>query len=536
MRRIFLAAASTATAVALGAPTAMAASVTSDGTTATYTASPGVANQVTASTGPTPGQVRIRDDAETIPVVAPCNPGSDGNEVVCPASRVVVNTLDNEDSINGMGLTAHPATMNAGADADAMQAGPQPDVINGEGGEDAILVGGFVPGDGGADRVDGGSGDDFFFLPRGPDEIIGGSGVDRVAYYAVEFSGGTAVPVAFTLDDQADDGTSGQGLNVHADVEDLFSVITSIQEAGYTGSGPPWYFGPPVAVEGKATLRGTAGPNTLAGGTGGDDLDALAGNDSLIGGDGDDTLRAVDGFADRLKCGPGADTAIADQLDEVSDSCETVQRSEAPNANEDRPPTVAFASPAPGAITTGATALTANAADDRGVPTVQFFDDDRIVCTDDAPPYTCDYQPRGDDVGRNTLSVVAIDSAQQTASDRRAFTVPRFGAPVSLRLRPARDVTAPFSFRATGRLALPATVAPALGCARAFVAVQVKAGGTTISNRRVRLKPDCTYSSRVSFASRSRFKTRRALRVYAVFAGNDVLASVRSSVRSFRVR
>jgi hypothetical protein len=52
----------------------------------------------------------------------------------------------------------------------------------------------------------------------------------------------------------------------------------------------------------------------------------------------------------------------------------------------------------------------------------------------------------------------------------------------------------------------------------------------------VPLNADCSYSSSVSFASRRRFKTRRALSVRAVFAGNEVLATKRSATKSFRVR
>ena len=70
--------------------------------------------------------------------------------------------------------------------------------------------------------------------------------------------------------------------------------------------------------------------------------------------------------------------------------------------------------------------LTVNAADDRGLTKVQFFDDDRLVCELTAAPFNCAYQPRGGDVGRNTLVAVATDGAGQTTSAVRAISVRRF--------------------------------------------------------------------------------------------------------------
>ena len=118
---------------------------------------------------------------------------------------------------------------------------------------------------------------------------------------------------------------------------------------------------------------------------------------------------------------------------------------------DDRPPSVAWTAPAAAASLTanGATTLSVNASDDRGVARVQFLDDDRTVCEDTAAPYTCTYQPRGGDVGRNTLIAVAVDGANQTTSVPRPVTVRRFEPrELGIALRPSRDRTAPYSFRA----------------------------------------------------------------------------------------
>ena len=55
--------------------------------------------------------------------------------------------------------------------------------------------------------------------------------------------------------------------------------------------------------------------------------------------------------------------------------------------------------------------------DDRGLAKVQFFDDDRAALRGHRRAVHCAYQPRGGDVGRNTLIAVAIDGA---GPDRRA--------------------------------------------------------------------------------------------------------------------
>jgi hypothetical protein len=65
------------------------------------------------------------------------------------------------------------------------------------------------------------------------------------------------------------------------------------------------------------------------------------------------------------------------------------------------------------------------------------------------------------------------------------------------------------------------------------VTVRVQRGQTTISSRNVLVRPDCTYSSRVSF--RTRLRSRRGtLRVRARFQGNVLLSSATSSTKTVR--
>ncbi len=118
----------------------------------------------------------------------------------------------------------------------------------------------------------------------------------------------------------------------------------------------------------------------------------------------------------------------ADTLDLVGADCETVHVADVGNALDDRPPTIAWAAPAAGARLAAdpRNTLTVNAADDRGIALVRFLDDDRVICEVTAAPYTCALPARAGDVGRNTLTAIAVDGAGQTASVQRAVIVNRF--------------------------------------------------------------------------------------------------------------
>ena len=164
-----------------------------------------------------------------------------------------------------------------GTDAnDALTGTPGDDAIYGRGGNDALS------GAAGSDTLDGGA---------GADDLRGGAGQDAVAYAAAPAG------VAVTLDDVANDGSPGEGDNVHGDVEDAF--------------------GSPFAD----TLTGSRSANTLDGGSGDDLLTGGGGTDGLYGGPGDDTIDAFDGKVDTVDCGPGRDTVTAFPADLVS-NCE----------------------------------------------------------------------------------------------------------------------------------------------------------------------------------------------------------------------
>ena len=127
-----------------------------------------------------------------------------------------------------------------------------------------------------------------------------------------------------------------------------------------------------------------------------------------------------------MHCGAGTDTVSADTLDLVDADCESVSLADVGERHRGPPADGRLGAArrqARGWPPTRSTRCRRYAEDDRGVALVRFLDDDRVVCEDAAAPYTCAYRARGEDVGRNTLTAVAVDGAGQTASAQRAIVV-----------------------------------------------------------------------------------------------------------------
>jgi Ca2+-binding RTX toxin-like protein len=180
-----------------------------------------------------------------------------------------------------------------GADDDFIFAGRGDTRIDALGGDDVVQSGGLLLGGdgddvlsgfGGDDVLDGGAGDDSVQGGAGGDEVDstaqdvgaddlqGGSGVDSVRY-------ARSAAVTVRLNDVADDGESGEGDNVHGDVEHV------------TGGA------------GGDVLIGSPADETLDGASGDDAIDGRGGSDRLVGGPGDDNIDALDLFRDEITCG-----------------------------------------------------------------------------------------------------------------------------------------------------------------------------------------------------------------------------------------
>jgi hypothetical protein len=219
-------------------------------------------------------EVVFTPDPSGAPLVAGagCTAGSTG-EVTCAGfTNIRITTAGGDDSIKGFAnpLPACVVNIDAGAGTDYI-----------EGSENAC-----------GDIIQGGADEDTIDPGLGPDDVNGGDGGDTVLYPR-------AASVKVTLDNQADDGVSGEGDNVHSDVESV------------TGG------------DGNDTLVGNGFGNRLIGGLGADTINGGQGADHLEGGDGNDTIDAGDSEPDEVDCGAGTDSATIDGKDSVQ-ACETV--------------------------------------------------------------------------------------------------------------------------------------------------------------------------------------------------------------------
>jgi hypothetical protein len=85
-------------------------------------------------------------------------------------------------------------------------------------------------------------------------------------------------------------------------------------------------------------LYGYRGSDRLFGGAGGDVLVGGAGRDHLDGGAGNDRIFSRDGAIDRVVCGEGRDTVVADRNDQVRFDCEVGRPTDRPPGSPPTPP------------------------------------------------------------------------------------------------------------------------------------------------------------------------------------------------------
>ncbi len=163
------------------------------------------------------------------------------------------------------------------------------------------------------------------------------------------------------------------------------------------------------------------------------------------------------------------------------------------------------------------------------------------------------------------LSLGAIFSSAPPATSQGTATVTRgFTERVTATTTPRRDRTRPYRFTTTGRIVPPGrfcapgvpptpgpgncipitcppgladlrycTIPPAAAICSGVVNVRFQKRGTTISSRNVRVRPNCTFRSRVTFSSRLRLR-RGVFTVRARFQGNPVLQPKNSPTRRVR--
>lgn len=214
--------------------------------------------------------------------------------------------------------------------------GDRKDVLNGVEGDDLLIGGASVSGGGGDDTIveylgtgtpTGGAGDDRFIGFVNGSGVEGGNGFDS---YELDLDSFSSAAGQLTMQLGADllrfsGGGIGPDVNFSVGGIELVEMVL-LRSGAQTWDGS--------AFGGIQRVRGLAGVDIITGGVhdddlqGGDDDDTITGGlgmDLLYGGDGNDTIQARDGVADRVDCGLGTDSVVADALDVVV-NCEVVDQ------------------------------------------------------------------------------------------------------------------------------------------------------------------------------------------------------------------
>lgn len=188
--------------------------------------------------------------------------GGSGNDIAIYANSDAGVTVDLD---SGVGVSGHA----------------EGDRLSGMENVSGSRHGDTLRGDGSANRLEGGAGDNILEGRGGADSLVGGAGIDTADY------SGSTDRVTVSL-------MSGNGWYGHAAGDTLDSVENAVGSAF------------------NDALKGTTGANRLDGGAGGDTLDGQSGDDVLVGGVGDDRLTGGVGN-DRFVFGNGVgDDTITD--------------------------------------------------------------------------------------------------------------------------------------------------------------------------------------------------------------------------------
>lgn len=305
--------------------------------------------------------------------------GGDGNDEVSvfesdlggfPAAAGYPITVEGGAGNDRLDGGSGPETIHGGPGADLLAGRGGGDALFGDDGNDTIYGDGMANGNeglgGGDDQLHGGAGDDVLTgdthesgAAIGHDLLDGGPGTDTVKDDWYRFDGNANdedQPPSVTFDGVANDGRPGENDNV-VEVERIESGSPAgAVPATFVGDEGPNAFlllftngvvdgrGGNDAIAGSDyadTLEGGAGDDQLSGGFGDDVITGGPGRDDIAGdrtaaceygpvfgictiGSGNDTIYAQDGEADKVDCGPGADTAHVDAIDSVA-NCENVQ-------------------------------------------------------------------------------------------------------------------------------------------------------------------------------------------------------------------
>jgi Ca2+-binding RTX toxin-like protein len=350
MKKAVLTAGAAVAVTLLGAPSAVASTVTvTGGNEVTVRETGDQANQVTVSYDAATDVYRVTDAAATLTPSGTCVM-VDANTATCPGAgitRIDVATAERDDSI-ALDATI-PGTitedLDGGAANDTVTGANTPGTLSGGPGNDSVRGRGTLNGGSGndqltgsplADNLRGSSGRDLLDGGFGADDLAGGSQADTLIYPGRQNGVNVTIGGGNNNDGGPEDQTGSRRDTVHGDIEIVFGTELSDALVGDRSSetlvalgGDDFVAGNSgrdtvLGFDGNDLLIGQAGGDLVRGGPGADRQFGKSGGDRLAGGADDDFLRggtghdvmkgktgidrinARDGQRDvKINCGPG---------------------------------------------------------------------------------------------------------------------------------------------------------------------------------------------------------------------------------------
>src|SRR3954447_8824504 len=255
---------------AVGAPAAMAGTVSYDATgvtpLTTFDGSADTTHHLTLGPAVDPGRLLFTDIASPIdtPVTGAdlggCLPEADPGAATCPASPVAITLGPGDDTVTVPDGLPH-VDLNGGDGRDTLE-------VPGTSAKTIDLHAGTTNAD---------------MSLNGVENVTGGPGGDTI--------------------------TGTDGINVETGRGGNDALVGGLGDDVLDGGD-----GNPLTADGVNSLNGGDGDDTLTAGNGGDLLDGGAGADTFVGGNGNDTIVAADAAVDKaIDCGNGTnDTVVAD--------------------------------------------------------------------------------------------------------------------------------------------------------------------------------------------------------------------------------
>jgi hypothetical protein len=140
----------------------------------------------------------------------------------------------------------------------------------------------------------------------------------------------------------------------------------------------------------------------------------------------------------------------------------------------------------------------------------------RTLCVVTTAPFTCEFSPRGSDVGGQALRIVVTDQLGSTSEAVRNVVVSRFVAKLSVSVA-KKSVKAGVKRTISGKVGFSSSVTRSQAC-QGKVVLSIKRNGRSVLNQEVTLTKRCTFSRSVTSA-----RSNQSYSAKVTFGGNTVL-------------